>query len=47
LASSAGIFIDGAAAPKVTIEQRPNRQSVICATVMVDEGHTRVAMMRL
>lgn len=41
--NSAGIFVDGTAASKLTIEQRPNRQTVICASAPVSEGQTRVA----
>lgn len=40
---SAGIHIDGVAAPKLTMEQRPNRQSVICGAVKVRAGQTCVA----
>ncbi len=41
--SSAGIFIDETAAPKLTYEHRANRQPAICATVPVKAGQTRVA----
>ena len=41
--NSAGISIDGTAAPKLAFEHRPNRQLVICASVPVKAGQTRVA----
>jgi hypothetical protein len=42
-ANSAGILIDGVAAPKLTFEHRLNHQPVICATAPVKSGQTRVA----
>ena len=41
--NSAGILIDGAAAPKLTFENLPNRQPVLTAAVPVKAGQTRVA----
>jgi len=41
--NSAGIFVDGTAAPKLTLENHPNRQPVIFAQVPVNPGETRVA----
>lgn len=41
--TSAGIFVDGTAAEKLGFEHRANRQPVICATVPVKPGRTRVA----
>ena len=41
--ASAGIFIDGAAAAKLSFEHRANRQPVISATAPVRPGQSRVA----
>jgi len=41
--NSAGILIDGAAAPKLRFENLPNRQPVLTAAVPVKAGQTRVA----
>jgi hypothetical protein len=41
--SSAGIFIDGAAAPKLTFEHHANGQPAISATIPVKPGQTRIA----
>lgn len=41
--NSAGIFVDGVAAPKLSFEHRANRQPVICAAAPVRAGQTRVA----
>jgi hypothetical protein len=40
---SAGIFVDGNAAPKLIFEHRANRQPVISAAVKVDARQTRIA----
>lgn len=41
--NSAGIFIDKTAAPTLIFEHRPNGQLVICASVPVKAGQTRLA----
>jgi len=40
---AAGIFVDGAAAPKLSFEHRANRQPVISAALPVKEGQRRMA----
>jgi hypothetical protein len=41
--NSAGVLIDGTAAPKMTFENLPNRQPVLSAAVVVKAGQTRIA----
>jgi hypothetical protein len=41
--SSAGIFLDGTAAPKLTFEHHANGQPAISATIPVKPGQTRIA----
>jgi hypothetical protein len=41
--SSAGVFVDGLAASKLTFEHHLNHQPVICAIAGVKAGQTRTA----
>lgn len=41
--NSAGIFVDGNAAPKLVFDHRANRQPVICGAVRVEARQTRTA----
>ena len=41
--NTAGILIDGVAAPKLAVENLPNRQPTLTASVSVKPGQTRVA----
>jgi hypothetical protein len=45
--NSAGVFVDGVAAEKLMVEHRPNSQLVLCASVVVKAGQTRLAKLAL